>query len=135
MPDHGLARRDADAAGSVRLPRVYYDSPGADTGTNANLDVECFTLTNHGMTAKTITGWTVRDPDGHVYRFGTLRLGAGKTVKVHTGKGSDTTLNRYWGQNTYVWNNSGDKAILRNQLRVKVDVCSWSGIGTGVTAC
>ena len=38
-----------------------------------------------------ISGWTVRDAAGHVYKFGTLRLGAGKQAIVHTGKGTTYT--------------------------------------------
>jgi hypothetical protein len=131
-----LGGTSADAAGGVRFAKVYYDSPGSDTGSNRNVNAEWFTLTNAGSQGRSLAGWTVRDPEGHVYRFPSgYRLGAGKTVKVHTGKGTSTTLERYWGQNYYVWNNSGDKAILKNASGSKIDVCSWSSIGSGSTGC
>lgn len=126
----------AEAAGGVRLSKVYYDSPGDDTGSTRSVNAEWFTLTNHGSVARSLAGWTVRDPQGHVYRFPSgYRLGAGQTVKVHTGKGSSSKLNRYWGQNSYVWNNSGDTAILKNRSGYKIDECKWSSVGTGVTSC
>jgi hypothetical protein len=53
----------------------------------------------------------------HVYKFGTLRLGAGKQAIIHTGKGTSyitsTSRHLYWGRSWYVWNNTGDKVILR----------------------
>jgi hypothetical protein len=52
-----------------------------------------------------------------VYKFGTLRLGAGKQAIIHTGDGTSYTTSAsthlYWGREWYVWNNTGDKVILR----------------------
>ena len=59
----------------------------------------------------------MRDAAGHIYTFGTLRLGAGKQNIIHTGKGTSysTTARAhlYWGRIGFVWNNTGDKVILR----------------------
>jgi hypothetical protein len=71
---------------------------------------------------------------GHTYRFSTYSLGAGKTVTVHTGSGSNTAAHRYWGEDDYVWNNTGDKAILKTKAGTVVDTCKW-GDGDGNTAC
>jgi hypothetical protein len=35
---------------------------------------------------------------------------AHSTVTLHTGSGRNTASNRYWRQDGYVWNNSGDTA-------------------------
>ncbi len=122
----------ADAAGGVRFSKVYFDSPGADGGSNSSVSAEWFALKNYGSGARSMDGWTVRDREGHVYRFPRgYKLPAGKTVTVHTGKGSSIKLNRYWGQNYYVWNNSGDRAILKNANGNKIDVCKWTAIGIG----
>ena len=81
----------------------------------------------------TITGWTVRDAAGHVYKFGTLRLGAGKQAIIHTGKGSTYTTSVsthfYWGREWYVWNNTGDKVILRRADGSLKDTCTYPGEG------
>jgi hypothetical protein len=61
-----------------------------------------------------LTGWTLRDRAGHVYRFRYIRLGPGHSVTVHTGKGDNRSGQRYWGQGYYVWNNDGDRATLRS---------------------
>jgi hypothetical protein len=44
---------------------------------------------------------------------------------LHTGKGTNTTTNRYWGSGNYIWNNNGDAAYLRNASGKAVDNCSW----------
>jgi len=48
----------------------------------------------------------------HVYTFRSFTLKPGKSVKLHSGKGSDTSSNLYWDRGWYVWNNDGDKGHL-----------------------
>ena len=69
-----------------------------------------------------------------MYRFGTFTLKAGASVRLHTGHGTNTATDRYWNQSQYVWNNTGDKAILKNKAGTRIDVCSW-GNGPGSTTC
>jgi hypothetical protein len=115
----------ADASSPARISSVQYDSPGSDTGSNYSLNGEWVRITNYSSTRKTLSGWTLRDTSSHVYRFGTFTLGAGKSVRIHTGKGSNTAADRYQGRGWYVWNNTGDKAILRNGSGTTVSVRSW----------
>jgi Lamin Tail Domain len=129
------AASDAAAAGpGVRFSRVQYDSPGSDTGSNASLNAEWARITNSTATKKTLTGWTVRDPQGHVYKFPTFTLASGASVRLHTGSGSNTKSDVYWKQSFYVWNNTGDKAILKNKAGTTIDSCSW-GDGAGAISC
>jgi hypothetical protein len=125
---------DAQAASPVRFSRVQYDSPGRDTGSNASLNAEWVRVTNHANQARTLTGWTIRDPAGHVYRFPTFKLRPGRSVQIHTGSGRNTATDLYWRQDSYVWNNTGDRAVLRNRAGDRVDTCRW-GDGSGTTAC
>ena len=71
-----------------------------------------------------------RHPDHPGLRqFPGITLGAGKTVKIHTGKGTNTSANRYWNQSWYVWNNSGgDSATLRTPSSAFVDKCAWGTV-------
>lgn len=125
----------AEAASKVKITRVYYDSPGTpDSGSNRSLNGEWVRIKNTGSKAVSLTGWTLRDKTGFTYRFGTFKLGAGKSVTIRTGSGTDTAKNRFWGQDWYVWNNSGDKAILKNGSGKTVDTCKW-GSGPGYTNC
>ena len=115
----------ADAVSPIQFGKIQYDSPGSDNGTNAHVNGEYAVLKNTGTRTAILTGWTVRDAQNHVYKFGTFRLGAGKSVRVHTGKGSNTAANRYQGRGWYVWNNTHDKAILKNSAGTTVSVRSW----------
>jgi hypothetical protein len=53
-------------------------------------------------------------------------------VTIHTGKGSNTASNRYWGSDEYIWTNDGDTAKLKNKAGVLIDKCSYSGAGSYV---
>ena len=117
----------AAAATKVRIKAAYYDSPGADTGSNNSLNAEYIVIKNYGSRGKVLTDWTLRDPDGHVYTFPTFKLRAGRAVKVHTGSGSDTGRHLYSGEGWYVWNNTGDVAKLKKPGGTTVDRCQWDG--------
>jgi len=66
----------------------------------------------------------------HVYKFPTFRLGAGKSVKVHTGKGANTLGNLYWRSSSYIWNNNGDTATLKRSNGTIASRCSYTGAGS-----
>ncbi len=85
-------------AAAVEFTKVQYDSPGDDTASNSSLNKEWIKVTNRSSAKKTLTGWTVRDPQGHVFKFPDFKLGAGKTVTIHTGKGTDTKTDLFWRQ-------------------------------------
>jgi hypothetical protein len=123
----------ATASAGIRIDTIFFDSPGNDTGSNSSLNAEWIRLKNTGSTARKLTGWTVRDTSGHVYKFGTYKLGAGKTVKIHTGKGSNTARDRYWRSDEYIWNNDGDRAKLKSKSGSVIDTCSYSGAGSSVS--
>lgn len=102
----------AQAATTLKFARFYADQPGSDTPyTTTRLNREYLQVKN--VTRKTISlnGYLIHDRKNyHVYRFpAAFRLGAGKTVTVHTGKGRNTSTNLYWGMKSMVWNN-GTKA-------------------------
>lgn len=106
----------AHAATTLKFARFYADQPGADTPyTTARLNREYIQVKN--VTKKTISlsGYLIHDRKNyHVYHFPkTFKLGAGKTVTVHTGKGKNTGANLYWGMKSMVWNNTTDTAYLK----------------------
>jgi hypothetical protein len=123
----------ATASAGIRINTIFFDSPGADTGSNSSLNAEWIRLRNTGSTARKLTGWTIRDTSGHVYKFGTYKLGAGKTVKIHSGKGSNTARDRFWRSDGYIWNNDGDRAKLKSKAGTVIDTCSYSGAGSSVS--
>jgi hypothetical protein len=124
-------------AGDVLFTKAQYNSPGADTGTNANLNGEWVRLTNKTTKTINLKGWTVRDRSAHVYTFAAYYLTTGASVYLLTGKGTNgkpASSYRFWGQTAYIWNNTGDAATLRSPANKNIDSCSW-GAGSGVTAC
>jgi hypothetical protein len=125
------------AVGSVKFSKILFDSPGSDTGSNTSLNGEYFRLTNTTRSTVDLNGWTVRDAAGHVYTFTTHLLGAGKTVYIHTGRGTNgkpDSAHRYWGKTGYIWNNGGDSAYLRYGSKT-IDSCSYRASRLGYTNC
>ena len=121
----------AAAASAIQITRVYVNSPGSDTGSNTSLNAEYVSIKNTSTTKRSLKGYTVRDQSSHVYTFSAYTLGPGKTVKIHTGKGTNTSASRYWNQSWYVWNNSGgDSATLRTASGTYVDKCAWGTVSS-----
>jgi hypothetical protein len=123
----------AEATSTVQFRRINYNAPGTDT--TSNLNGEWAAIKNTATTTKCLTGWTVRDAASHVYKFGTFCLAAGATVYLHTGRGTYSATQRYWGMGWHVWNNTGDKAYLRNASGVTMDYCAWGSGGPGYVDC
>jgi Lamin Tail Domain len=123
------------APATVYIYKVYFDSPGSDRGSNTSLNAEYVVIKNGDDVSHSISGWTVRDKAGHRYTFPDgFRLGAGKQAIIHTGDGTSYTTSAsthlYWGREWYVWNNTGDKVILRRADGSLKDTCSYSGAGS-----
>jgi len=131
----GVAIPDASATSTIQFGRIQYNSPGKDTTANTSVNGEYVVIKNLGARSVSLTGWTLRDAQNHVYKFGTFSLGAGRSVVVHTGKGTNTATVRYWGLGWHVWNNTGDTAYLRNASGVLADKCGWASGGVGYVNC
>lgn len=121
-----LLSTPAQAAGGVSIRHVWFDSPGSDNGSNASLNGEWVQLKNTSRSAVSLKGWILKDAANHKYVFPNVRIGAGKTLKVHTGKGTDTASHKYQNRRWYVWNNTSDTATLTKASGAKVDSCSWT---------
>jgi hypothetical protein len=126
----------SNAPAAIRIAKIRYDSPGADTGTNASLNAEWITLKNTGSSARQLNGWRIRDRAGNVYRFGRVLLPAGHTVKLHTGSGPNYPPHHlYWGSGNYVWNNVKDRATLRNAKGNVADRCAYNSASANAKVC
>ncbi|MGJ3558072.1 lamin tail domain-containing protein [Streptomyces sp. INA 01156] len=110
---------------NVQITDVQYDSPGRDDRSNRSLNKEWVEITNNTRRAVNLDGWTLRDEDGHRYRFDNVRLAGRATVRVHTGIGRDTRTDLYQDRRAYVWDNRADTATLRNDRGRTVDTESW----------
>ncbi len=121
-----LAATPAEAVPVLKVSKVYYDSPGSDTGSNTSLNGEYVVVKNTTGTARYLTGWTVTDAQSHTYKFGTFKLSAYASVKVHTGSGSNTSTDQYQNRGWYVWNNTSDTAYLRNPSGTLIHTCAYN---------
>ncbi|MDG4863793.1 lamin tail domain-containing protein [Streptomyces sp. T-3] len=135
----GLAISPATSAetrhqSGLHLGYIQYDSPGSDTGSNSSLNAEWVNIHNSNSSSVQLKGYKLKDNTGYTYTFGSYRIGAGKTVKVRTGKGTNAPGVVYWGRAAYVWNNTGDKARLVKPTGTLRDSCSW-GDGDGTISC
>lgn len=116
----------AQAAGSVHIAKIWYDSPGSDTRTTASLNAEWVQIKNSTTKPVSLKGWTLTDASRHTYKFGTFTLKAGKTVTVKTGKGTNTATTLFQQRGAYVWNNDKDTATLRRSNDAVHDTCSYN---------
>jgi len=125
----------SSAASAIQIRLIYYNPPGTDYRSNTYYNKEYISFRNVTTATHSMTGWTIRDAQGHVYKFGTTSMAAGVTVYLHTGKGTNTATNRYWGQSAYIWNNDRDTATLKNGVGTTVDYCSYIGTSRGYVYC
>jgi hypothetical protein len=123
----------APAFAAIKITRIQYDPPGSDTGTNPHLNREFVVLKNTGSRRITLTDWRLRDTRPNRYLFDTFRLAAGKSVTIHTGRGDDDRNDLYWESGSYIWNNRGDTAVLKDDIGGQRDRCHYSGGDTSVT--
>ncbi|WUH90271.1 lamin tail domain-containing protein [Streptomyces sp. NBC_00433] len=123
------------SAGSVHLYKVYYNSPGTDTRSGASLNAEYVQIKNTTAKSVSLRGWTLTDASAHKYTFAAYTLGAGKTVTLHTGKGANSTSNRYWSSGNYIWNNDKDTATLKTPTGAKASTCSYNSTKASYKMC
>lgn len=130
-----LLPTQAQAAGSIHLYKVYYDSPGSDTRSNTSLNAEYVQIRNTTGAAVQLKGYTVRDNTGYTFTFPSYKISAGKTVKIHTGKGTQSAGHVYWGRGNYVWNNDKDTVTLRKPSGAFRDSCSYNSTRADYKMC
>ena len=131
---HGQEATPAAQLPAIRLTKIQFDPPGDDNLDNSTLNKEWVQVHNFGEKSWTLTGWLIRDVTGFKYRFPEgFTVEPGATVTIHTGSGKNRPLHLYWGQGSYIWNNTGDKATLKNSSGNVVDTCKYAGTGSWVS--
>ena len=94
----------ASAGSPLQILTVNYDAPGND---NFNLNAEYVVFKT--LVSGSLLGYAVEDETGHRYNFSDRIFQAGETFKLHTGEGTDTQTDLYWGASgSAIWNNDGD---------------------------
>lgn len=96
----------ADTSSALAVKTVHADADGDES---ENLNDEYIVFENTGSTSLDISGWTIEDESSHSYTVPSeTTIDAGETLTLHTGEGSDTDLDLYWGSGNAIWNNGGD---------------------------
>ena len=91
------------------------------------LNDEFIDVTNTGSADQDMSGWTLENEDGDTYSFSSgFTLAAGSTVRVHTGSGSDSTTDLYWGASMFRWDNDSDTASIYDDTDSLVRTASWA---------
>jgi competence protein ComEC len=98
--------------GQLVLATVHADAAGTERD---NLNDEYLVFENTGGSTLDIGGWTVADEAGHTYTVPAgVTVAPGATITLHTGSGTDTETDLYWGADQPVWNNGGDTVTVKD---------------------
>ena len=109
--------------GSIAVKRVHADAEGDEYD---NLNDEYVVFENPGDGDIELTGYAVEDEAAHRYTFPDgFVLGVGDTVTLHTGSGTDTDTDLYWGSGSPIWNNSGDTVYVFDDTGATVETYSY----------
>jgi Predicted hydrolase (metallo-beta-lactamase superfamily) len=92
--------------GVLAVETVHADAAGTES---ENLNDEYITFTNTGGETLDLSGYTVSDEARHTYMMPEgVTLESDATLTLHTGSGTNTETDLYWGADSPVWNNGGD---------------------------
>jgi hypothetical protein len=90
-------------------------------------------VTNVGRKPTNLLNWTLTDTAGHRYDFPSFILQPNESVRVHTGPGTNSDSDLYWGFGRAVWRNDGDTATLSNAQGSVEHEVSYPARAKGVT--
>ncbi|MDR5673872.1 lamin tail domain-containing protein [Halalkaliarchaeum sp. AArc-GB] len=101
---------ETTAEAGLTVAEIHADAAGDDRD---NLNDEYVVFENTGNETLDLSGWTIEDEAGQRYTVPAgFELAAGETVTLHTGSGTGTTTELYWGSGSPIWNNNGDTVIV-----------------------
>jgi|Deesub1362B_J571_1020462.scaffolds.fasta_scaffold00037_120 hypothetical protein len=127
-----IDKQFCDSTSEIVIYYVHYDAEGNDW---LNLNDEYVIIANLGCKEENLLGWQLKDKTGYTYVFPEFVLKGGKLVTVHTGSGTNSDTELYWGRGSPVWNNNGDTAYLYASNGTLIDSCSWTGNEDGEIQC
>ncbi len=131
----------AFASGTVKIAAAYYDPnpTGPDPDTNAGRNQEYIVIRNSGSRGVSLTGWVLHDVARagvtNRYVFPSFTLRPGKSVRVHTGSGTNSATDLYWGKTVYVWGDDSDTATLQSRSGAVMSTCGWTATDTTPHFC
>lgn len=106
LVNQGVAAPQATLDPQVDIPLEITSVIGAGT-----LNAEWVVVSYKGEEQLNLANWELRDEDRNVFVFPQLILHTNGAVQVHTGSGTNTVIDLYWGESEAVWE-SGEEAQL-----------------------
>lgn len=105
----------------IRIRSIQADPPGPDNGSAQSLNAEWVLFRNRCPRQKSMTGWKINDREGHTYKFPPTTLNGGGSLKLHTGRGTNSSGHRYWRRDDYIWHNTHEwaRVLVRGVLSQK----------------
>ncbi len=91
----------------VDIPVEFVSIIGAGT-----LTAESAVIRNAGNDPLNLAGWQLQDADRNIFIFPNLTLNSGGAVQIHTGAGTNTVIDLYWGETEPVWGSGEEAALL-----------------------
>ena len=79
------------------------------------LATETINIGNDSDLAVNLQGWRLEREGGATYTFGNLLLFPGSGLKLHTGPGTDSSVDVYWNQPAGVWATGAVARLLNPQ--------------------
>jgi hypothetical protein len=83
-------------------------------------------IANRGA-AILLRNWRLSNDQGKEFIFPLIVLTRDQSLRIHTGKGNDSSTDLYWGLNEPVWRSEGDSVVLYNDASVEVDRYRYAG--------
>jgi micrococcal nuclease len=94
----------ASTSSPLKIADVRYNPPGDDT-----LDLDEEYVVFQVLATGSLRGYAVEDESGHHFDFSDRTYQKGQTITLHSGRGTDTQSDLYWGATgAAIWNNDGD---------------------------
>lgn len=111
----------AGGASEEDAPLVIDEIHDEPTGVDAGPDEEYLVFKNTGDEPLTLAGWTVESEGGQSYRFPDgFTLGVGERVTLHSGHGTDSDTDLYWGADESIWAATGDTVAVETPAGERV---------------
>jgi Lamin Tail Domain len=121
------------AQAGIQLSKIL-PYPGVVPGDqNAQVNAEYVVVKNTASKAKAVRGWYIREKKlKRTFTFPGFTLCGGCSVKIHSGHGTNTATDLYWGRSAGAWVDAGDKAILHRAGGLIQDTCVYPKPTAGV---
>lgn len=120
LPPPSATPTETPTSPAVTPPATEPDVSIREIVEAGDLDQEAVFIFNSGRSVL-MEGWTLSDAQDNAYTFPNLFLGTGGSVRVHTGAGSNSATDLYWGLDAPVWGEPGDVATLRDESGLAID--------------